>query len=130
MKKLHPSVRQWVLSFLVADVAFWLWLAVGCSLYGDCLDAFTFGPYLFYFPVVLLLDGFTSVLRGMVDVPFFVMLALITLLGVTFHALVGAGFGWLLRERKIRWLVSVPLSLALLWGVGYVTMTSTILRNL
>ena len=58
MKYLHPSVRQWILSFLVVDAAFWLFLVGGCLVNRvECLESFTFGPYLFYLPVALLFDA-------------------------------------------------------------------------
>lgn len=120
MKKLHPSVRQWALSFLVMDAVFLAFALGSCVLNPvECLETFTFGPYLFYLPVSLLLDAASPALTWLSTVPFPAMVALLMALGASSHALVGGGIGWLLRDRKVSWIVSVIVAIVLTVGISY-----------
>lgn len=121
LKHPHPSVARWALSFLAVDAAFWLFLVGGCLVNRvDCVETFTFGPYLFYLPVAVLLDAVTTALGQQILWPFPAVVALLGVLGVASHALVGGLIGWLLRMRRVAWTVTVPAALAIVLGVSYV----------
>ncbi len=114
--RIHSSVRQWVLSFVAVDALFFL-LLVGNCLWRpvDCLEAFTFGPFMFYLPAVMLLDALPVLFQPLASMPFWAMITLMFVLGALSHALVGAAIGWLLRARTVRPFVSFAAALAVLF---------------
>lgn len=105
--RIHPSVRQWVLSFLAVDGLFFL-LSVGSCLWRpvDCLEVFTFGPFFFYLPTALLLDALYLAIQPLAALPFWGTITLFLIFGILSHALLGAIIGWLLRNRKVGPVVS------------------------
>lgn len=114
--KLHPSVRQWILSFLAVDALFLLLLIGNCALRPvDCLETFTFGPFMFYLPVVILLDALPILFQPLASMPFWGMMTMVFVLGALSHALVGAAIGWLLRARTVKPVVSFAAALAVLF---------------
>lgn len=120
--RIHPSVRQWVLSFLVADAAFLVLLLANCAFRPvDCLETFTFAPYLFYLPVVLLIDWLPNVAQPLASMPFWGTVAVLFLLGALSHALLGAAIGWLLRGRKVAPIISfvVAVAVVVLMTLGF-----------
>lgn len=114
--RIHPSVRLWILSFLAIDALFLL-LLIGSCLWRpiDCLEAFTFGPALFYLPVVLLFDVLPrAILQPLVSSSFAIEVAMIFVLGALSHTLLGVAIGWLLRGHKVKPFVSFAVALAVL----------------
>lgn len=101
-----PSEKQWVASFLLVDVSFWFIIFVTCVFSpDDCLANLTFGPAGFYAPFWFILQWV-----NLSSTSFALNLALIAVLGLFCHALVGWAIGFILRRYLIKLYVSIPVS--------------------
>lgn len=99
------SIKQWVLSFLLVDLAFWLWVGGTCLFQSvECADTWAFGSYFFYLPWSMLL-GF---------LPSFAFWFLMPLS----HALLGAALGFVSQKRRLSWVVTFFIALVVLIGVS------------
>lgn len=115
MIKIHPSVRQWVLSFLAVDLIFWLLVGWGCVTDPvSCLETWSFGSFFFYFPMIFLPMLDLGAVGGVA-----ISMYLIPVFGIIFHALLGLLVGWALRKTKIAQFVSFAVALVVLFGGSY-----------
>ncbi len=115
MQKIHPSVRQWVLSFLAVDLIFWLLVGWGCVTDAhSCLETWSFGSYFFYFPMIFVPMPDLGAVGGVATSTY-----LIPVFGIFFHVLLGLLVGWALRKRKIAQFVSFAVALVVLFGGSY-----------
>lgn len=119
--RIHPSVRQWAVSFVSVDLIFWALLGFGCVTDPvSCFEALSFAP-LFYFPAFGALPESSFLLSFLGTLGPVGVTLVVTALGVLAHALVGAGVGWVLRKREVPWLLSVVVSSAVVFGFTYAT---------
>lgn len=99
------SIKQWILSFLLIDFVFWVWVGSTCLFRSvECADTLAFGSYFFYLPWSALLGFFPSV-------AFFTAIILS-------HALLGAILGVVLQKRRLSWVVTICSALVVLIGVS------------
>lgn len=99
------KIKQWVLSFLLVDLVFWLFILGTCAVSPvDCLESSTFGPYFFYLPWSLIpqlwLQNFTS--------EWISVLSPIPLL-ILIHAVLGIVVS-LVWRKPVRWWVSISFA--------------------
>lgn len=120
MLKIHPSIRQWVLSFLAVDLIFWLLFAWGCVVDANsCWESFSFAPIVLYplttFPLLAIppLESLLGPLGVIMQTIVFVAF------GVLAHMLLGTLVGWALRKTKIARFVSFAVALVVLIGGTY-----------
>mgnify|MGYP006919655060 CR=1 FL=1 len=115
MGRVHPSVRQWVLSFLAVDLLFWVLVGWGCvSDPVSCLETWTFGSYFFYFPVIFIPVPDLGDIGGIATSTY-----LFPLIGIATHVLFGAFVGWVLRKTSLAWAVSLAVSVVVLFAGSY-----------
>ncbi len=116
MTSLQRSVRQWTVSFLVIDAAFWLWV-IGTCLFNnlECADTWAFGSYFYYLPFSTInFPWYASVTTqtGVVVASFLTLVAC--------HAAVGAVIGWLMKDKALSWVKSILISFAIVLIAGFV----------
>lgn len=118
MSKINPSVRQWILSFLAVDLIFWVLVGWGCvSDPVSCLETWSFGSFFFYFPATFFLAALPDLgsLRGIST-----DLYLLPFVGIALHALLGGLVGFAMRKTRLAWVVSIAVSLVVLFAGTYV----------
>lgn len=99
------SVKQWILSFLIIDAAFWLWVGGTCLFDSvECADTWAFGSYFFYLP-------WSTLLGFLPAAAFFISMILS-------HALLGAILGVILQKRPLHLLVKICIALVVLIGIS------------
>lgn len=109
MRKPISQAFQWILSFLLVDLLFWLLILGSCALSPiDCLESATFGPYFFYLPWSLIPQpwwpNFSSDwISIMSPVPFWI--------------LIHVGLGFLVSKvwrKPVKWWASIFFALVFL----------------
>lgn len=113
-KKTLSSIKQFAISFLIIDLAFWLLVSGTCIFSAeDCVDTATFLPFFFYQPWTYILAS--------TNIPFFSQITsyglLLTLSAVilsTVHVLTGALLGLLLRKQKVSNPIAILISATIL----------------
>lgn len=120
MPKIHPSIRQWILSFLAVDLIFWLLFAWGCvSDNMSCWETFSFAPIIMYplttIPLLAIppLESLLGPLGVISSTIVFVAFGVLT------HVLLGMLVGWALRKTRIAQFVSFAVALVVLIGGTY-----------
>lgn len=106
--RLNPSVLRWMLAFLALDALVFAYLLGSCAFYrNDCVDVFTFIPSVYYVPVSMAIMAYWT--RDVFPLSASELAALLAS-GLAFHALVGAGIGWLLRNRRVPFFVALAVA--------------------
>lgn len=105
--------QRWILSFILIDVIFWLYTLIWyCGFNSDlCGVAVGFGVMGFYAPFAFLVP-----IVGTIDSPVIEVLTA-SIIGSLFHGLIGLGLGLALRNRPVRWRVSIPVAFVILFVV-------------
>ena len=117
MPKMHPSIRQWVFSFLAVDLIFWMLFAWGCVTDANsCWESFSFAPIVLYplttFPLIAV-SSVQSLLGRLDVIPTTIVFVAF---GILTHVLLGTLVGWALRKTKISPFVSFAVALVVLIG--------------
>jgi len=110
MRKFSPSEKQWILSFLLVDALFWVFIAQGCITDAiGCFESGNFGIFFFYAPFWLLASFVPNI--SAIDYPLSTIVGATA--GILGHILIGFSIGHFLRKEPVQWKVSVPISLAI-----------------
>lgn len=110
MYKLAPSEKQWIISFLLVDALFWIFVAQDC--FSDavgCFESSNFGIFFYYAPFWLIASAIPDI--SSINYPLSTIIGAIT--GILGHILLGFGTGHFLRREPVQWKVSVPISFAI-----------------
>lgn len=116
-KTIRPQI-QWVISFLVVDLIFWILVLGSCVLSPvDCLESATFAPYAFYLPWSLISQPW---------LPNFASDWMSVLSPIPFLVLIHAGLGVLaamLWKKPVKWWMSISFALIFLIGTSFLLST-------
>lgn len=108
--KLSRSVKQWVISFILIDLAFWILIEVRCFVSPiDCSEMAGFGSYFFYLPWSYILQSLPIPIES-----FLLSLAIFGLFGTIIHGLLGAFLGCLFQRKQVSWITSIAIAFLIL----------------
>lgn len=95
---------------MAVDLLFWFWVGGTCLFSPeDCIDAFTFGSWIFYQPFSQIPFPWLTAPSNQALLNIGVFLTF-----VACHALLGAAIGWLVRGRKLNWPQTIVASFIIL----------------